>query len=738
MARFNFLYVYRSDGKPEVILKAGRQKEKNEPTAAQLDSKPNSKGISDYYREISYDETKHTDWRRKLAGMLIRELKKSDFGDQQAYILNNFPENYRLFEHVKSKASDVGGTDAKSSKTHAGGGHDRQDAYLYGHPLGRKKRFRSPADFFPHLLWLCTDADGDPMNCACKICAPDELQPDIKAEKRETALVQKDNKLNVNSAAYRGPIVEIRVPAKLGPGPGSNIGIQRSNIPASGLAPLGSPATGSRPDPRQTSALPTKLTPDQQLDSTINQFSFRPGEMVWFDRGQAWGLGMIVRRWRTPQQTYLLQPITHPFDTQQQHVINKEGSLRPWLAWSPPSYMHSGLNGMTVAYESMNWQALMAGHYGESSKTSMEVDGSIIAAKMVDGTYTPLECIMKFLADPQKPDQRDELHYNAIFIGAEKLWLGDPARLRTHNEEEVLVISTIVEKPISKESWRGIPQSTPTSVTLIGDTYIIAKHTPQTLISPPSEQNIPTRMLEDIKARNRTSSRANLPPSYWHLTKTRASVPLSMIKGRWYEWSTMLPIIKSTELDQFEANLAKGKVESMHNYFNARNEFHGVGGGVRKERREEAFGKSIPGDVLIVDGVGVPEGVSGPGVQPRRATSGQGGGASQQQQSTFATSSTSTPVQQGQRYTSTPTSTQQQQQQHLQHPSYSPQQQSYTTVSHHYSPPPTTQQQQQQYHAPNQHVNYTIPTSMQDDAGELNVEDFMNLDGMDSDYPGGW
>jgi hypothetical protein len=78
MTRFHFLYVSRSDGKTEVVLKAGRPKEKNEPTAEQLDSKPNAKGISDYYREISYDETKHSDWRRKLAGMLIRELGKKD------------------------------------------------------------------------------------------------------------------------------------------------------------------------------------------------------------------------------------------------------------------------------------------------------------------------------------------------------------------------------------------------------------------------------------------------------------------------------------------------------------------------------------------------------------------------------------------------------------------------------------------------------------------------------------
>lgn len=57
---------------------------------------------------------------------------------------------------------------------HAGKGLDRQDAYLYGHPQGRKKRYRSPADFFLHLLWLGVDKEADPMNCSCEKCCPEK------------------------------------------------------------------------------------------------------------------------------------------------------------------------------------------------------------------------------------------------------------------------------------------------------------------------------------------------------------------------------------------------------------------------------------------------------------------------------------------------------------------------------------------------------------------------------------
>ena len=83
MARFYPLYVRRSDGKLEIIAK-GKRRERNEPTSEQLDQKPDKHGISDYYREVSLDEMKSLDWRRKLGGMLARELDWKDKSGQGA------------------------------------------------------------------------------------------------------------------------------------------------------------------------------------------------------------------------------------------------------------------------------------------------------------------------------------------------------------------------------------------------------------------------------------------------------------------------------------------------------------------------------------------------------------------------------------------------------------------------------------------------------------------------------
>ena len=73
MTTFNILYLRRSDGKLEVVTR-NRQKERNEPTKEQLDATPNSKGVSDYYRPLGQNDAKHLDWRKKLGGMLVRQI----------------------------------------------------------------------------------------------------------------------------------------------------------------------------------------------------------------------------------------------------------------------------------------------------------------------------------------------------------------------------------------------------------------------------------------------------------------------------------------------------------------------------------------------------------------------------------------------------------------------------------------------------------------------------------------
>ena len=131
------IFPQRSDGRTVVNNKGTPVR--NGPTESQLDRTPNEQGQSDYYRLIEKDDAKHVDWRKKLGGMLLREIgRKEDEDKWQQSILWDFPEGYRLYEHIKSKTNG-------ESKNHSGGGHDRQDAYLYGYPKGYVRQFTCSA-----------------------------------------------------------------------------------------------------------------------------------------------------------------------------------------------------------------------------------------------------------------------------------------------------------------------------------------------------------------------------------------------------------------------------------------------------------------------------------------------------------------------------------------------------------------------------------------------------------------
>lgn len=65
--------ICRSDGQLEVVTKAGI-KELNQPTASQLNDKPDADGNIDCYKKLEYDESKAVDWRRKIGGMLMHYL----------------------------------------------------------------------------------------------------------------------------------------------------------------------------------------------------------------------------------------------------------------------------------------------------------------------------------------------------------------------------------------------------------------------------------------------------------------------------------------------------------------------------------------------------------------------------------------------------------------------------------------------------------------------------------------
>ncbi|KAF1989164.1 hypothetical protein K402DRAFT_445106 [Aulographum hederae CBS 113979] len=586
MGEFHVLYIRRSDGKLEVRSK--KSSERNEPPASQLNSTPDKDGAADFYRPLAYDEVKHLDWRRKLGGMLVRELQGDAWRAEKGYILHDFPENYRLFEHIKIKAKKDGEDGAKNTKTHAGGGHDRQDAYLYGHPQGRKKRFRSPADFFPHLLWLATDETGNTDNCSCKLCVPEELQKpaeDAKAQDGAKGLkpqlvVKKEDMESTVEIVVRKPSAPI------------------THNPSQMKAPVSASATPSIPTPSVPPSMPLSTLPlprnqDQELDLKYNAFMFRQGELLWFDRSSAWGLGVLVRRYNVPDQNtniraYVVQPLSYPADHHErtfQVTVFSESSLRPWLAWSAPPLTTAALNSIQgLTYNSADWPGIIAGKFGPGDSS---VDGSILAARAIDSSYTLFEQL-PFQQANREPGVEDR-SWNGIFFGGEKVWIGDPLRIKSQDLNNLFVLSQIIERA-----------NTP-GVYLIGNLYtcsIVAKGH-----QPPSDRNILPRMREDMRVRNSIANGAGRPSTFWNLVQANCKIDLGSIVGRWYEFSLIMPILDGA--DNWNMRVQSGDVKEAGISLNPRGHYSNQPF-TRYPSRLSAFGNAVPQGTQLVEGIEPP------------------------------------------------------------------------------------------------------------------------------------
>jgi hypothetical protein len=265
--------------------------------------------------------------------------------------------------------------------------------------------------------------------------------------------------------------------------------------------------------------------------------------------------------------------------------------LKPWLAWSAPGCTYPFLQQNTqLTYEQVDWQALLSGRYGDGNP---EVDASILAAKKVDTAFSLFERVKTTTNNGQ-----EERHWNGIYLGAEKIWNGEP--IRVHNGNDIMIITSIIECVQQPSGTAQPPRST---VQFVGDIYtyaVIPVADPNNPPQPPPTSSLPTRMNEDLRWRNQTLIPATRCLAYWKLTVSQQSVDISEVKGRWYETSLVFP-------DAFQNSIRK-KEGGNGVWMNSRGDATGVGKvvGVQTETRIEAFGTAVPKGTVLVEGLDAP------------------------------------------------------------------------------------------------------------------------------------
>ncbi|KAI9893174.1 MAG: hypothetical protein M1814_000722 [Vezdaea aestivalis] len=539
MAPYREFFVRRSDGQLTVSVKGSGPVVPNGPTAEQLDATPSAAGVTDYYKEVLPD---------------------------QLWVLGRLPDNFRLYEHLKYSNKE-GDEAPKANRTHARGGNDRQDAYLYGHPEGKKKRYRCPADFYNHLYWLATDSTGDSRNCTCMICSPDDI-PRPKAAKANTTNTKEG---------------------------GSTVGVV--------IPPLTKQNKDKKPSPSVKSTTPYTLpTPkvqsrEREYDTQYGLSLYRLGELVWFSRGASWSLGVVAKRglydmtgkWQ--QATYSIQPVSYPGHNLPPVSIEQANQIRPWLSWSPPQVTRKTLHDKT--YREIDWAGVIAGAYGQGV---IEIDASVLAAKWIDESYVAFGQISK---SPRITS------WMGMFLGGEKIWIEDPVSLRPvrRDQSEILVVKMILEQ--TPESGAANATGETPELILVGDHYIFELVKGATDQSQGPSSQLPQRLLKDIEARN-SSTRAKVGEiARWRLVQQKAEMSLGSVKGRWYESETLFPTLQIPipghvgQIQQFN------QASDANLYLNARcdKSLCRNNMGNRFNTRNEALGGSVPPTFVVSRGL---------------------------------------------------------------------------------------------------------------------------------------
>lgn len=619
---FKPVWIGRSDGELQIKTKK-HGREFNGPTDFQLDKNTNE---DDYFELLPPDDGDAIYWKACLGETLHDEMNLMKGPGDVPWVLADFPENYRLYRHVQKKKERTKDRKGDSSSTSRSDGikaskaSKGQDCYLYGYPFGRKQRFRSPAEFFPHLWWLSQGKSDDHTDCCCKHCCPEwfekhiaTLQPLPGREKVGDPPPSKNKtKPTVKQPSVVLPQQNIpknpQVVIQQRPTPQDNSISNKPVVKKTAVPPAPKTSTSNTKTPVNRGPVPGVLMPtalaapkslEQDIDSQVGKFIYRPGELAWFNRGTAWGLSVIIKRDLVKDQRnqdcprYLVQPLSHPFHHPDTKVVSTEQDLRPWLAWSAPGPTHQALAIQNLRYNTIDWKAVLEGRFGPGD---VEVDGSIYAAKMIDDSFSLIDQLSN------NTTTTGERSYNGLYLGGEKLWVGEPVRLRVPNgQQDIMIIHHIIEKLKANST-----NAASATIIIVGDIYRWTTTPYVTGQEPAENPNLPIRLRQDLIYRNRLTIASKQTISYWKILGSATRISITDIKGRWYESSILLPVLHGVA--NFREHEKHGEIGDVGSWINGRGDANGtpMKPGTRYKDRPETFGKAVPAGIQISKGLGSP------------------------------------------------------------------------------------------------------------------------------------
>jgi len=481
---------------------------------------PGPDGSWDYFRPIAEEEQKGILWRSKSAAALVEKYMAPD--KQQAnrnYIFKTLPDGYKLFEHVKGKkVSTLSSIVCTYLADHDQGGPERKDTYLFGHPNG--SRFRSPAEFIPHVYHLASKAPehagaaaDENKRCQCKYCG----------------------------------VTTTRTPGTRTPG---------TKIPGTSGRKSGASRIPDHVLARREMCAEERLGEQEMVGWVM-----RKGEIVWVWTGleedlldvieihesELWAAGVIVekpstnplyRQQEKPKAKGLFTDIemddvsSAPWQESEEQGKIKHYKVQLCTATTTPGEIFSNVPQHFLR----PWLARSYAIPTPTSYSGKKEHPSVPPARRIVQSFSLFERVgtvpppTEFGSDEKPDPSKTATLYNGVFLGPEKIFVGDPVRISAPTDnvaEDVMVVDNIYVISSSSDSATASTPSSSSTIHVTGSVYYIST---SLALTPEQFAQLPWRMRRfDPKTGKAITWSVRNSPSQ------RGELSIKLVLGRWYE-----------------------------------------------------------------------------------------------------------------------------------------------------------------------------------------------------------
>ncbi|KAI1211038.1 uncharacterized protein F4807DRAFT_48111 [Annulohypoxylon truncatum] len=554
------------------------------------------------------DEATVRSYCDRLGAMIAEQVYP---GSIQSFTLEALPPFYQL--RVKTR------TDSKT----------RNDTFLYGYPEHEDEKekkktkkqaalkcFRTPSDFFDHLLWLITDATNDGKNCCCRFCKPSSVSKEEAQEATPSSLSQPKSVpvpahlTSKSRSASPASTTSTRAStkktsaatstAKAITGP-SAPQIQPSAQPVA--KPAIQPVAQSMPHlatqlsaQLQVSAQPTTqptMQPTMQVQAQTQSDEsvlFREGEVIWYRKqGPTFRLGIILQNTpgdSTNTSMSRIKPLAH-FQTDLEVVERSDADMRPFLTYSVPKVQEMLQEFAIRPMEEVPWLVIESELLcDENQKAELLIlEASKIAASHVDHSYSLFNLFQNY-------NLPNRLSFGGVFFGCEKIGVFEAVRVSVEQDEHpqwdnmditfVMVLKSILLER-SEQDERLLFE---------GDIWVLqdSKEAEQTL----NQGQIPPAMRREKEFRDGVMKKYGIHYD-WVLLRGNVTKTEKFIKGRFYESDKLGPMLYQGQWGDY---LRDGYIPSIQKSLNRRLDSWGPTIGRVQTRRDAVAGAIPPGTLL--------------------------------------------------------------------------------------------------------------------------------------------